>query len=164
MKYAWLIWFLVTFYGFTPATFKTLWTERTDSDLIIIGQSCGCPCPEARIIGGHISIPEKILNDYPNIHQDELTLTGNSPYKPYNMEIGYSEILITGEVIGIDTILCSPSDCELAPKFEVDEWMLTGYSLRLFTWNEIALKSYLFGVPLGFFVLLVLTGVRKLKK
>ncbi|MEX0811352.1 MAG: hypothetical protein WD048_03980 [Chitinophagales bacterium] len=164
MRYAWLIWLLIALYGFTPATINSLWTRPNKTDLIITGQECGCPCPEARVLKGAIEIPENILDKHPNIHEYELTLTGNSPFEPYNYEIGHSEILIEGKVIGIDTILCSPTDCEVVPKFEVKKWTLTSYSARFWTWNKTTGISYLLGVPLGFSGLLIFTIVRRKKK
>jgi hypothetical protein len=164
MKYAWLIWILITLYGFTPATINTLWTKPTDVDLVITGQQCGCPCAQAIVISGKVSIPEKILNEYPNLLTNQLTLTGNSPFQPYNYEIGHSEILIEGEVVGIDTISCSPTDCEIVPKFKVEKWTLTSYTARIWTWNDKAGMIYLFGVPIGFLGLLTLTVVQKKRK
>lgn len=157
MKYAWLIWLIITLSAFVPVSISSLLKSVSDNDLIITSQSCGCPCPNASVESGQLDIPEIFLNQYPNIHKSQLNLTGNSPYNPYHYEIGLSNIKIKGQVIGVDTILCTKTNCEFAPTFKVDSWALIDYVAHFWTWDRTTSFSYIFFVPIGFVLLMIFT-------
>jgi len=162
MKYAWFIWLIITLYAFVPISVSSLWKSVSDDDLIIKSKACGCPCPDARVKNGQLGIPEIFLEQYPNIHKSQLNLTGNSPYQPFNFEIWLSDIKVTGEVIGVDTILCTETNCEFAPVFKVQSWTLVSYVAQFWTWNRVVNILYLIFVPVGFLGLVILTFKKRI--
>ncbi len=161
LKYFWLIWILLVLFGFSPLTFESIWKKISENDLVITEQACGCPCAEAKLVNGKINIPKKILNKHKNINTKELSLTGKTPFKTYNYEIAHSKILIEGEVIGVDSIWCSPNHCEIVPKFNITNWTLVGYLPRFLVWNKMVGVTYIIFILLSFFGLVIMVFCKK---
>lgn len=136
------LWTLIMVYGLLPLEFEALWRKDQAGDLIITGQGCGCPCPNAIVLQGELDIPEKILHEHPNMYKRQVTLVGNTPFEPFVFEVAISRLLIQGEVIGVDTVLCSRSGCEFAPEFRVDDWTLLSYQARYVAWGENIQRGY----------------------
>ena len=62
------------------------------------------------------------MEAYPDIKLTELNLVGNSPYDKGSYELLMMPTYIAGEVVGVDTILCTSTDCEIVPVVEVHTW------------------------------------------
>lgn len=142
-------------YGLLPIQMEGLWTEVGPEDLVISGQGCGCPCPNAYIRKGSLDIPDKILHEHPNIYKNQLTLIGNTPYDPFVYEIATSDLLVRGEITGVDTVLCSPKGCEFAAEFTVDNWTLLTYQPKYVAWDDYIQTAYRFLFYLGIFSIFV---------
>jgi hypothetical protein len=158
--------FLFLLYGTLPITLSTIWYSERNNDLIITGQQCGCPCPEARLIKGKLSFPEKIINLHPNISNHELSLTGNSPLENFSHEIYQSEIIIEEKIIDVDTNFCSGYEFNLIPKFEVSNWTLKNYIPKFQIWVTFFFLSYIILIPLGLIINLIYLArviIRKVK-
>ncbi len=160
MKKLLALWLLLLLFGFLPPNIKTLWIHPTERDLLITIQQCGCPCPTARILKGKMDIPPALLQKHPTIHQSEMNLEGNISFGNGNYELLLLDYVISGEVVGVDTILCEPNSCEVAPKFEVEEAIATSYLPRFWAWeNRLFAFGYLLivlivgGWSMGWFLL-----------
>ena len=103
------------------------------NQLVISQQECGCPCPHAAVIKGQLNIPPDIVSKYGVLHKTELNLDIDNFNKPYNYELGHVKLFIKGKVVGADTILCDPNNCELVPLFQVDSWALIDTVARAWT-------------------------------
>lgn len=144
MKFVILFSVLISIYGFLPVS---LTAEKIDltkpNTLVIQHQECGCPCPEASVKKGSLVIPEEIKSKYPNIHLNEVNLTGRDPFDPYDFELAQQHITVVGEVVGIDTIECDPSGCEIAPVFKVESWSVDTYYPKFWTHGKWFLILFL---------------------
>jgi hypothetical protein len=105
------------------------------------------------MVNGTLQIPPDLLEKYPQLHQREMNLTGNTPFLPYNYEVAHSAIFLTGQVVGVDTILCEKNGCELAPKFKVTTWSIDQYIPKMWVYG-----INFFLVYAGIAVLCVITG------
>lgn len=142
MKIRLFIWTLIMVYGLLPIQMEALWLEAGPEDLVISGQGCGCPCPNAYIRKGSLEIPDKILHEHPNIYKNQLTLIGNTPFDPFVYEIAISDLWIRGEITGVDTVLCSPKGCEFAAEFTVKDWTLLTYQPKYIAWSDSLQMMY----------------------
>lgn len=111
-------------YGILPYRKASNINTVLPNQLVVEQQECGCPCPDARIIEGQLQIPTDIISKYPGLHGKQLNLNIDGFNEPYNVELGRAILFIKGRVVGADTILCDPTSCELAPRFEVVSWSL----------------------------------------
>ena len=111
-------------YGLLPyKKAKNIDTSKPNQ-LVISQQVCGCPCPDAAVIKGQLTIPPDVVRKYPALHTTELNMDLDNFNEPYNYELGHAKLFINGKVVGADTIVCDPNNCELAPRFQVDSWGL----------------------------------------
>ncbi|MEM6806027.1 MAG: hypothetical protein AAF696_31810 [Bacteroidota bacterium] len=130
--------------AYVPYPFSSIGVSKKAGDLIITGQACGCPCPQARVLEGALNIHDSILHQNPEIYRTQMNLAGNTPFEPFVYEIAVSRLLVQGEVIGIDTILCTRTGCELAPIFRVDSWETLDYVPIIHTWERWQERLYEF--------------------
>jgi len=146
MKWKFVILFsvLISLYGFLPVSLAVNRPDLTKPNTLLIHhQECGCPCPDASIKKGILVIPEEIKSRYPNIHLGEVNLTGSDPFDPYDFELAQQDITVSGEVVGIDTIACDPSGCEVAPVFKVKSWSVDSYYPKFWTHGKSFLVLFL---------------------
>ena len=152
--------FLICGYGFLPVSFhynrKNLKNPNT---IIIRHQECGCPCPNAYLKEGQLIIPNDILNTFRNIDKKEINLSGKDPFEPYDPELAGQDIMITGKVVGVDTSLCTPSDCEIVPIFKVDKWYVSTYYPRFWIQGIIFLYTFLISIFLSAIIVLYFIGL-----
>lgn len=135
---------LISLYGFLPVSLTVNKPDLTKPNTLLIHhQECGCPCPDASIKKGNLVIPAEIKNKYPNIHLTEINLTGRDPFDPYDIELAQRDITVAGEVVGIDTIACDPSGCEVAPVFKVKSWSVDSYYPKFWTHGKWFLILFL---------------------
>jgi hypothetical protein len=113
-----------TVYGLLPYRKATNIDTTKPNQLVIHQQECGCPCPDAGVIEGQMIIPQNIASKYQTLNTTQLNLDIKGFNELYNYEIGQAKLFIKGEVVGADTILCEPTSCELAPRFQVNSWAL----------------------------------------
>lgn len=73
-----------------------------------------------------MQVPSDIALRYLTIATTQLNLEMESFDELPNYELGDAKLYIKGNVIGVDTILCEPTRCEVAPCFHVDSWALVG--------------------------------------
>lgn len=130
-------------YGFMPYHKATNIDITKPNQIIIQQQECGCPCPDAQIIKGQILIPDEISIKYQRIHTSQINLDITGFNEPYNHEIGHAKLFITGNVVGADTILCEPTNCEIAPRFKVERWALVDNVAKAWTFPPWAALAYL---------------------
>ena len=147
-------------YGLLPYRKAKNIDTTKPNHLVISQQVCGCPCPDASVIKGQLSISPDVVSKYPTLHTTELNMDIKNFNEPYNYELGHAKLFIEGEVIGADTILCEPTNCELVPLFRVDSWALVDTVARAWIFpNWIAL---LFIINLFLFApILIITEIIK---
>ena len=151
--------FIICGYGFLPVTFRFGKTALKDSNTLLIRhQECGCPCPNAFVKEGQLIIPDNIQKAYANIHQREINLTGIDPFEPYEPELAMQDIIVSGKVVGVDTVLCDPSNCEVVPVFKVDKWSAVSYYPRLWTHGKTFLIIFLASTFLSAIIALLFVG------
>lgn len=124
--------------------------------LLIASQQCGCPCPSVRILKGKLIIPDSIQAQYPDIYVDQINLSGQIPYE-HEVNLFFEEIYIQGEVVGIDTVLCTPNSCEIVGDFQINHWQTVGYPyvyMNLYRMHPLAIVIY-FSISL----ILIIIGV-----
>jgi len=144
MKYLLITAIGICIYGFLPVSFAFNPMDiKKPNNLLVSQQDCGCPCANAIIINGRISIPVYIINKYPNISQKEINLTGEDPFNTSDFDLSHQAIIITGKVIGVDTISCDPTNYEVVLKFEVDKWATSIYYPRLWTHGKLFMIMFL---------------------
>jgi len=120
-------------YGLLPYN-KAKNVDTTKSNqLIVEQQECGCPCPDAAVLKGNLDIPPDITTKYPSLNLRQINLDISDFNEPYNFETGHAKLFITGKVVGADTILCEPANCEIAPRFQVEKWALVDSVARAWT-------------------------------
>jgi hypothetical protein len=142
-----LIPLIICAYGFLPLSFRFNNNALKDPNTLIIHhQQCGCPCPNAFIQQGLLVIPDSIQKVYGNIHKSEVNITGNDPFEPYEPGLEMKEVMIKGKVIGVDTILCDPSGCEVVPVFKVEKWSVNEYYPRFWRFEKGFFIAFLFSV------------------
>ena len=136
----------------------------TPNHLIIDQQECGCPCPDASITKGKINIPTDISTQYPNLLTTQINLDVKDFNEPYNFELGYAKLFVIGQVVGADSVLCDPTNCELVPRFKVEEWALIDSVARAWIFPRWA--GLLFIMNLIFFApaLTITEIVRQVRK
>jgi hypothetical protein len=125
-------------YGLLPYRKATNIDTTKPNQLIIHQQECGCPCPDAAVIKGQLQIPQDIASKYQTLNTTQLNLDIKNFNEPYNYELGQAKLFIKGKVVGADTILCEPTNCELAPRFQVDSWALVDTVSRAWTFPNWA--------------------------
>lgn len=125
-------------YGLLPYHKATNIDTTKPNQLIINQQECGCPCPDAGVMKGQLQFPQDIAIQYPTLHTTQLNLDIKDFNEPYNYELGQAKLFIKGKVVGADTILCEPTNCELAPRFQVDSWALVDTVARAWTFPRWA--------------------------
>jgi len=156
--------FIICGYGFLPVSFRFDKTAiNNPNTLLIRHQECGCPCPSAYIKQGQIIIPQDIQNKYSNIDKKEINIIGRDPFEPYDPELAMKDIMVSGKVIGVDTVLCDQSGCEVVPVFKVGKWSVADYYPRLWTHGRMFLITFFVSVLLSAVIALifVVTTIRK---
>lgn len=156
--------FIVCAYGLLPVSFHfDKASLNNPNNLLIQYQECGCPCPNAYIKQGQIIIPEDLQRKYSNIDKREINITGRDPFEPYDPELATLDIIVTGKVVGMDTVLCNQSGCEVVPLFKVDKWSVSIYYPRLFTHGRVFLIIFLISTLLSAVITLTFI-VTKIKR
>ena len=125
-------------YGFLPISIPKYGNQTSENELRIERQECGCPCPNSRIVGGELEISEEWIKKNPQLidNKSEINIISNSNHKriEWFWELqGETSYFVEGEIIGIDTILCNPENCEIAPRFEIKKIRLNSYVCLLYT-------------------------------
>lgn len=147
-------------YGLLPYHKATNINTKQPNQLIVHQQECGCPCPDAGIRKGQLQIPQDIASKYPTLNTTQINLDIEGFNEPYNYELGHARLFIKGKVVGADTILCEPTNCELAPRFQVNSWALVDTVAR--AWIFPIWVGLLFLVNLFLFVpILTITEIVK---
>jgi hypothetical protein len=162
-----LAWILILFfiaYGLLPISMTfTTFDFSEPNTLEIVYQQCGCPCAEALIIKGELQFSECIRQKFPDLQENkkEITLTNLPLFK--SITAGKYTILtdntfkVTGQVIGVDTIFCDPSNCEIIPKFQVSKWKTTLYDPRFWLFNDVTFVIYLSSIVLLLPIMTIIT-------
>ena len=132
--------------------------------LVVIPQECGCPCPNAGIVKGRLQIPHEIRSKCQTLDTTQINLDIKDFNEPYNFELGQAKLYIKGKVIGVDTILCDETGCELAPRFQVDSWALADTVVNVWTFPVWAGLLFLANIFLFLPVLVVTEIVIRLRK
>ena len=171
------IWFLLTLilvYGILPVTIPDFTDDYNKSNTILIErQECGCPCPEAVIVKGKLAISSKMRAKYPELgdNYNQINLVNFPPFddissdEPHTFDFAnYNSFKITGEVVGIDTIFCTPQACEIAPIFKLEKWNLVNYVPKFQNANILVTLAY-FGLWILFLpILAIITIVKYFRK
>ena len=157
LSHALIITALLLAYGFLPVTIPYYSGNYSNPNTLLISrQECGCPCAEGKIVKGRLHFSDSIKKAFPNLDESvrEFTLKNFPPFNKINSGkletldfANNNDFKVTGKVIGVDTILCTPSNCEIVPKFEVSSWTLTTYYPRFQKFNYLFRILY-FGVLL----------------
>jgi len=174
LKFGWIILTLILGYGLMPVTLPYYSDNYAQPNTLLIDrQECGCPCAEGVIKKGQLKFSESIMHLYPTLNENggEITLIDFPPYDDITMEkpetfdfANGNTFRVTGQVVGVDTILCDPTNCEIVPKFKVDSWTLTSYYPRFWKFGIPAMLTY-FGLWLiAFPILTIMTFVRRKRK
>ncbi|MDX2047883.1 MAG: hypothetical protein SFU87_13920 [Chitinophagaceae bacterium] len=149
--------------GFLP--YKQAWVTDTSSPdhLIVDPQECGCPCPDAAIVKGHLYIPEDSLKKYPAILKNEVNLEipGFNDHSSY--ELIHAKLYVKGVITGFDTVLCTPDNCEMVPEFLVSSWAVVDYIPQFWSFPGWAIILSVVNLIALFPALLIMT-TRNLKK
>jgi len=159
LKYIWIISALILGYGLLPVTLPDYSNNFDNPNTLLVGrQECGCPCAEGFIKKGHLKFTENIKKQFPTLSENdkEITLVNFSPYNNINNRnfdfANSNTFKVIGQVIGVDTILCDPSNCEVVPKFWVSSWKLTSYYPRFWKFNPPISLTYvclwIIGLPI----------------
>ncbi|MCW8897922.1 MAG: hypothetical protein OQJ96_01030 [Flavobacteriales bacterium] len=152
-NFLWIILMFVLLFGLLPVTIPDLSDNFKNPNVLLINrQECGCPCAEGVIKKGKLIISQEILDKYPKLRDNhfEITLTNFSPYndisndKPETFDFAnFNSFKVTGQVIGVDTILCNPNNYEIVPKFQVTDWKLTRYYPKFLKFSSPIMLLYL---------------------
>ena len=136
--------FIICGYGFLPVSFRFDKTALNNPNTLLIRhQECGCPCPNAYIKQEQLIIPNDIQNKCSEIDKHEINITGRDPFEPYEPELATQDIIVSGNVVGVDTFLCDQSGCEVVPIFKVETWSVGSYYPRLWTHGRTFLIVFL---------------------
>ena len=160
---AWLISILFIAFGLSPYHKAKNVDTSKPNQLIIDLQQCGCPCPDASVIKGQIQIPSEIAIKYTALDTKQINLDIKEFNEPYNYELGHARLFITGKVVGLHTILCEPTNCELAPHFQVDSWGLINSVARAWTFPNWAGFSFLLNLIIIFPALTVFEIMNRIR-
>lgn len=173
MKTLWTILTLILIYGLFPTKFPDYSNNYEKSNQLLIDrQVCGCPCAEGVIKKGKLAISQKLKDIYPqlNDNQTQITLTNFPPFDNITNErletfyfANENYFKITGQVIGVDTILCNPEYCELAPKFKVSDWTLIQYYPNYKKLNILMHLAYI-GLWIVVFPILTIVTIYRTRK
>ena len=134
------------------------------NQLIVRNQECGCPCPNGVILNGRLKIADSILSKYPSFDTSQLNLDIENLGDTYNVEIMQSRIFVKGNVVGADTILCDPTNCEVTPHFKVESWALVDTVVRAWTFPVWVGLLFLINLLLIFPALTIVQVVRQIRK
>ena len=130
-KFFIIILFAICAYGFLPVS---LFFDKSDAKkpnyLLIERQECGCPCPNASIKEGKLLIADDTLKKYSQISTKEINISGRNPFVN-DLDLTLKQVIVYGKTVGVDSVMCEPSDCELVANFEVYNWKINGYYPRL---------------------------------
>lgn len=136
----------IIIYGLLPISTSIFSNSLSSSTFKVERQECGCPCPNARIIDGAFVIPEEWTNQYPQLKSPthEINLSFKAKHKSIeNFWLINSEVLIvSGNMIGVDTILCNPEFCELTPLVNVNQVKTITYTPQFWTFKSNFLFYY----------------------
>jgi hypothetical protein len=108
---------------------------------------------------GKLAIPEDILNRYANIGKKEINITGKNPFDPYEPALAMEDIMISGKVIGVDTVLCDESNCVDVPVFKVEKWSVGSYYPRHWIHGKLFLITFLISTLLSTILALLFIGI-----
>jgi hypothetical protein len=156
--------FFICGYGFLPVSFRFDKSKLSNSNTLLVRhQECGCPCPSAYIKQGQIIVPYEIQNKYSNIDKQEINITGRDPFEPYDPELARQDIMVSGKVVAVDTVLCDQSGCEVVPVFKVNKWDVESYYPRLWTHGRAFLVIFLLSALLSVVIALIVivTTIKK---
>lgn len=158
--------FSITFaiYGLFPYHRAINIDTTKPNHLVVIQQECGCPCPDAGIVKGRLQIPKEIASKCQTLDTSQINLEIKGFNEPYNFELGRAKLFIKGKVIGVDTILCDETNCELAPRFQVDSWALADTVVNVWTFPVWAGLLFLANIFLFLPVLAVTEIVTRRRK
>jgi len=134
------------------------------NQLVIHQQECGCPCPDAGVVEGQMQIPQDIASKYQTLNTTQLNLDIKGFNEPYNYELGRAKLFIKGKVVGADTILCEPTNCELAPRFQVDSWALVDTVATAWTFPVWLAFLFLINLFLLMPTLIIVEIVKRVRK
>ena len=144
-NYIWIFLALFLVYGILPLTIPDYSEDYSQANTLLIErQECGCPCAEGVILKGQVGLSDEMKRKYPTLVETgtEITLVDFDPFDNITNEdvttfdfANGNEFKVVGKVVGVDTILCDPSNCEVVPKFEVKKWSLTSYSPKFLTFS-----------------------------
>ena len=151
-------------YGLLPYNKTTDIDTTKPNQLVIRQQECGCPCPDAEVIEGRLQIPTDISSKYQTLNTSQLNLDIKDFNDPYNYELGQANLFIKGKVVGVDTVLCEPTNCELAPRFQVDSWALVDSVARAWTFPTWAGLVFLANLFLFVPALIIIEIVKRVRK
>lgn len=171
IRHIWLFFGCCIVYAFWPASWPSANIQYDKpNQLKIRFQECGCPCPDAFIEQGTLEFNDSIKQRYPTLSEKsvEINLVNFSAIEEKNghssTDFGFisnNDFHIKGEVIGADTVACSPYDCALTPIFRVSDWEISTYYPQFWTF-PVWLALLLFIVLLiGIPILLILTIMYK---
>ena len=154
-KYIWIILLSILLYGVLPIKIPNYFDDfalfEKPNILLVSRQECGCPCAEGVILKGTLEYSEKIKKQFPTLspNSQEITIVNFSPFDDITNEnyqtfdfANNNNFKIDGEVIGVDTILCNPENCEIVPKFRVENWSLNSYYARFWLWDITFILVY----------------------
>jgi len=104
---------------------------------------------------GTLIISPNISTLYQNISKEEIDLVGNDPFATTDpgLELASHDMIIKGMVIGVDTMECDPTNCQIVPKFKVESWSTSIYYPRFWTSGQIFIYIFLLA---GLFSLLTI--------
>jgi hypothetical protein len=151
-------------YGLLPYHKATKIDTTKPNQLIINQQECGCPCPDAGVVEGQMKIPQDIASKYQTLNTKQLNLDIKGFNEPYNYELGHAKLFIKGKVVGADTILCEPTKCELAPRFQVDSWALVDNVATAWTFPIWLAFLYLINLFLLMPTLIIVEIIKRVNK
>jgi hypothetical protein len=113
-----------------------------------------------------MKMPRDIASKYQTLNTTQLNLDIKNFNEPYNYELGQAKLFIKGKVVGADTILCEPANCELTPRFQVDSWALVDTVATAWTfpiWLGLLFLIDLFLLMPTLIIVEILKRVRKRK-
>jgi len=152
LKFLWILLILLLLFGLLPVKIPNLFNDFKKPNVLLIDrQVCGCDCAEGRIKNGTLKISQNIMDKYPELGDKhfEVTLTNFPPFDNLSNDkletfdfANHNTFKVTGNVIGVDTVLCNPESCEIVPKFQVNEWTLTSYYPKFFRFNTPSILTY----------------------
>lgn len=168
LKYVWAALTIFLGFGFLPEKIPDYSDNYNQTNnLLVERQECGCPCANAVIVKGEIQLSDSLKRAFPELNEKEISLINFSAFdnvaENYNF-IFDNKFKVTGKVIGIDTIFCQPSNCEVVPKFKVDSWTLPNYYPKFWRFNPVVTAIYLLTWIIGLPMLAIVTAMNFLRK